>query len=268
MYGKGPWLRSYEVVVENGEVIGTSTSNIPPKTPIKVYGKIIDAALLQAENIANSVNENIVHDPPEPSNSPVVDIEGKYRVLSVDRATFVADNVGYSVTFTITKQEDGSYSLIEDINRDRKYWEASIKKEIQKIQQEADAMKENLQSLPAGVVKELEEIVETMLSEIQSRKFENESSSKESASDVQSHGTRISFFFPNKAIPDEVTDLWGAKAFGWTYEGVIQNGEIEGNWSTGAKVPRPATGSFRGELLSKTSSDNDGTNNSSPNSQE
>ena len=90
------------------------------------------------------------------------------------------------------------------------------------------------------------------LNRINSRKYEDEIKSVAIASNVRIDGSKITFFFPNEQIPVEPTSFWGGKAFGWTYEGRIQNGEFKGSWSRGKSLPN-LNGTISGKLLSEPS---------------
>ena len=134
MYGKGPWVVSYDVNVENGEIIGYFANDIPPTTPIMVYGKIIDLALLDSDVKENQIDEINLLDHPVSRANEQDDFEGVYRVFSIDRLTQATDNEGYTVTLSISKNKDGTYSAVETVVRDEEYWDANIAKEIDKAE--------------------------------------------------------------------------------------------------------------------------------------
>lgn len=259
MYGNGPWLAAYDVNLENGEIIGSFSNNIPPTTPRMVYGKLIEFALLESETKKTQIDEISSLDDPVSRSNEQDDFEGVYRVLSIDRLTQTSDNEGYTITLSISKNKDGTYSVVETVVRDQEYWDANIAKEINRAEELAETMtRVSLDLFDEDMVEEfVKSKHQETLGQINSRSYEDEIKSVATASNVRIDGSKISFFFPNKETPRESTNYLGEKAFGWTYEGLIQNREIKGAWSRGKSLPK-LNGTFNGKLLDETSSESTG----------
>ena len=203
MYGNGPWLVSFDVNVENGEIIGSFANNFPPTTPTMVYGTLINVALLESEVNEKQIDEITSLDHPISRSKKQDDFEGVYRVFSIDRLTQASDNEGYTITLSISKNKDGTYSAVETVVRDEEYWDANIAEEIDRAEELSDTM------MSIGLDLFDEDMVENFvknkrqetLNRIKSRKYEDEIKSVSTASNVRIDGSKISFFFPNEQIP-------------------------------------------------------------------
>lgn len=261
VYGKGPWLTNYEVQIENGEMKGTKTNTILPHGPFTVYAKFIDADLddLIAEETAFIQEHSVLAQEFSPQREPA-DIEGVYRIHSVDREARIKKNEGYAITLRITKDKDGIFSVVETIEREREYWDSIIEAELKQVDENMGIF-EGLGVLHEGGEKQLQDLMveerEHALGEINNRRYADEARVEEIATNVRVDGNKISFLFPHPDVDSILTDMYGEKAFGWYYEAVIQDGEIKGTWASGEQLFQPVKGTFEGKLETAALSDDE-----------